>query len=92
MGWKKRQFTTEFKAEAVGLVESGKSLREVAGDLGVSRAALRNWVKRALDGNKKGLGLTEREELERLRREVAQLRLERDLLKKAAAFFAKESQ
>ena len=91
MGWKRRTFTQEFKAEAVRLVTSGKSIREVARDLGVSWAGVSKWVKQARDQTSNGLSTTEREELERLRREVEQLRVERDILKKAAAFFAKES-
>lgn len=91
MGWKRRTFTAEFKAEVVRLVESGKSMRGVASDLGVSYAVVSKWVKLARAAGGAGLPLTEREELERLRKEVEQLRLERDILKKAAAFFAKES-
>jgi transposase-like protein len=91
----RRSFTPEFKAEAVRLVEtSGKSINAVAGELGLPRTALANWVTAAAErpaGNGK-LSSSEREELERLRREVKNLRMERDFLKKTAAFFAKESQ
>ena len=90
-----RPYLPEYRAEAVRLVrELGRTPREVSGDLGCSEEALRNWLKQAdLDAGRRADGLTtgEREELRRLRAEVRVLRLERELLKKAAAFFAKES-
>jgi transposase len=73
---------------------SGKSRRELADDLGISTETLRQWVKQAeLDAGVRhdGLTTTEREELRRLRRENQILREEREILKKAAAFFAKET-
>ena len=74
---------------------SGRPLQRVADDLGVSRETLRGWLHQdAVDGGEGAPGeLTnaEREELRRLRREVTELRLEREILKKAAAFFAKET-
>jgi transposase len=93
---KRREFSDEFKAGAVRLVlDQGKSISQVARDLDLTLSALRNWVERARAdrGNGKPGVLTteEREELTRLRREVRTLRMERDILKKAAAFFAKES-
>ena len=91
MGFKRPTYTKEFKAEAVRLVLAGRSIREVAADLGISWGALARWAKQAREEAKSDLPSTEREELERLRKEVEQLRLERDILKKAAAFFAKES-
>ena len=91
MGFKRPTFTKEFRAEAVRLVLAGRSIRDVAGDLGISWGALARWVKQGREAAKSDLSATDREELERLRREVEQLRLERDILKKAAAFFAKES-
>jgi transposase len=93
---KRRAFTTEFKAEAVRLVrESGKSVPTVARELDLTETALRSWVRQAeVDAGRGAPGaLTseEREELGRLRRETRTLRMEREILKKAAAFFAKES-
>ena len=88
-------YAKEFRAEAVRLVrESGKSLAAIAKDLGVSEPSLRAWRKQAdLDSGKRSDGLTteERDEVRRLRREVRVLREERDILRKAAAFFAKET-
>ena len=90
----RRQFTEEFKAGAVRLVlEEGKTVGAVARDLDLTETALREWVKRAQADRTKGrTGLTtaEREELARLRKENRQLRLEREILKNAAAFFASE--
>jgi transposase-like protein len=93
---KRRAFTTEFKAEAVRLVrDSGKSVPTVARELDLTETALRSWVRQAeVDAGRGAPGaLTseEREELGRLRRETRTLRIEREILKKAAAFFAKES-
>lgn len=90
----RRSFTPEFKAEAVALIKaSGKSVGQVAKDLGLTETALREWARRAAKGGSLGgpMSLGEREELERLRKEVRTLRMERDLLKKAAAFFAREN-
>jgi transposase len=92
---KRRSFTTEFKTEAVRLVREGtKSLPQVAQDLDLTESALRLWVQKADEAEGKtapgALNPAEREELVRLRRENRQLLMERDLLKKAAAFFAKE--
>ena len=91
-----RQFDDEFKAGAVRLVlDEGRSVGQVARDLDLTESALRNWVDRARADRTKGrTGLTteEREELRRLRKENRRLRVERDVLKKAAAFFARESE
>lgn len=92
---KRRSFTPEFKAEAVRLVlEEGKTVAQVARDLELTETALRSWVERAKadrgQGKPGALNSTEREELARLRKENRQLQMERDFLKKAAAFFAKE--
>jgi len=93
---KRRSFTPEFRAEAVRLVREGtKSLPQVAKDLDLTESALRLWVKQADEAEGKGaagaLSQAEREELVQLRRENRQLLMERDFLKKAAAFFAKDS-
>ncbi len=87
-------YPPEFKAEAVRLYkESGRSLQEIASDLGVSSNSLRDWVKRSKLGRNERAALSqdEREELKRLRRENRILREEREILKKAAAFFAQET-
>jgi|SRR5215212_7278978 len=88
------RYTEEFKAEAVQLVRSfpEKPVRQLAYELGISDQTLRNWIKQAeIDrGQREGLTTKEREELRRLRRENKILREEREILKKAAAFFAKE--
>jgi transposase-like protein len=92
----RRSFTPEFKAEAVALVRaSGKSVGQVAKDLDLTETALRAWVKRAEQGvplvGKSEVTPNERAELMALRKEVRVLKMERDFLKRAAAFFAKES-
>src|SRR5215210_8380084 len=87
-------YPPEFKAEAVRLVgSSDRSLSRIAKDLGVADQTLRNWLQQAEidDGVRDALTPSEREELRHLRREVRTLRQEREILKKAAAFFAKES-
>jgi transposase len=93
---KRRSFTPEFRAEAVRLVREGtKSLPQVAKDLDLTESALRIWVRQAEVAEGKtapgALSQAEREELLKLRRENRQLLMERDFLKKAAAFFAKDS-
>ena len=91
----RREFTDEFKAGAVRLVlDEGKTVAVVARDLDLTPSALAGWVKRARadrDGGKSGLTTEERTELASLRKQVRELKMERDLLKKWAAFFAKES-
>lgn len=77
------------------MVRSGRSVPDVAEALGVSQQSLRNWVKQSqLDARERddGLTSTEREELRELRRKVKRLEQERDLLKRAAAFFAAETE
>lgn len=96
MARRRRKFTKEFKEEAVKLVkEGGLSVYRAAQDLDLQDSVLRRWVTQYEIDHGKGspgaLTTEEREELRRLRRENAQLRMERDFLKKAAAFFAKES-
>ena len=93
---KRRAYTKEFKAETVRLVlEGGRSVPDVARDLELTESALRLWVHQAQVDAGRGqpgeLTTAEREELQRLRREVKTLRLEREILKRAAAFFAKEN-
>ncbi len=92
----RRQFTDEFRAGAVRLVlDEGKRISEAARDLDLTPSALRTWVERGRADRGKGkpgvLTTEERAELATLRKEVRQLRVERDILKKAAAFFAKET-
>jgi transposase len=91
----RRTYSDEFKAGAVSLVvQEGKSIGEVARDLDLTESALRSWVAQArVDagaGRPGALTSDERDELARLRRENRVLREERDVLKKATAFFAKE--
>lgn len=100
MARQRRRFSMEFKQEAVRLVkEKGVPITQVARDLGVDRSVLRTWAEREAAGelveasppaSRPKLDLEE--EVRRLRRENAILREEREILKKAAAFFAKESQ
>ena len=91
----KRKFAPEFRAEAVKLVDSGVSQAEVARRLGISLTTLSGWCLLRREGK---LNATERkpasdkdQEIARLRRENAELKMERDILRKAAAYFAKES-
>jgi transposase len=92
---KRRKYTAEFRAEAVRMVESGHSQAEVSRQLGISDQTLWNWVHQAAIDSGRGkpeeLTSAERDELRQLRREVERLREEREILKKATAFFAKES-
>jgi transposase-like protein len=93
---KRRQYTPEYRAEAVRQVNLGdRSLSQVARDLGLRLNTLWEWVHQAEVDAGKGepgeLTTTEREELKQLRREVARLREEKEILKKATAFFAREN-
>ena len=93
----RRAFTAEFKAEAVKLCQVGdRTIRQVAEDLDLTETALRAWVKQAEvdagNGPADSITTTEREELARLRRDVKRLTMERDILKAAATYFAKESE
>ncbi len=89
----RRAFTDEFRAGAVRLVlDEGKSVPQVARDLDLTQSALRTWVERARADRtegKTGLTTAEREELGKLRKQVRELTMERDILKEAAAYFAK---
>ncbi|GMV50920.1 MAG: transposase [Nitrospira sp.] len=93
----RRKFTREFKLEAVKLVrERGVTVAQAARDLGVHGTVLRRWVQEcAADSQQafpgQGQMKPDQVEIERLRREVTKLKAERDILKKAAAYFAKES-
>ena len=90
----RREFTPEFKARTVELLEtSGKSLSQICRELDLTPSAVRRWVAQAKidSGERQGLSSAEREELARLRRENKLLREEREILKKAAAFFAGET-
>lgn len=87
-------YPPEFRREAIELLRAGRSPRELSESLGVSEQTLRNWRRRdQIDRHERDDGVTtdERAELARLRRENQRLRQERDLLKRAAAFFATES-
>jgi len=90
----RREFTEEFKARTVELIlSSGKSINEVCRELDLTPSAVRRWVTQAQidQGEAPGLTSEERAELARLRRENRVLREEREILKKAAAFFATET-
>ena len=87
-----KQYTKEFKEEAVALVlEQGYSVAEAAKSLGIGTSLLYKW-KENIESQREGIALAEdeREELKRLRRENKELRMEKEILKKASAFFAKE--
>ena len=90
---KRTAYTDEFRQEAARLLhESGKSARQLGRELGVPQSVLSRWKRPADDAaDSPAVGENTPEELRRLRRENAQLRMERDILKKATAFFAKES-
>ena len=93
----RRKFTREFKLEAVKLVrERGVTVAQAARDLGVHGTVLRRWVQECVADSQQafpgqGQMKPDQVEIERLRREVTKLKAERDILKKAAAYFAKES-
>jgi transposase-like protein len=93
----RRRFSDEYKAETVRLIQtSDKSIGKLALELGIGETALRRWVEQAEVEAGRGpagaLKRSEREELTELRRENQRLRMERAILKKATAFFAKESE
>lgn len=91
----RRKFTSEFKAEAIKLCsEPGQSIAKVAKNLDLTESALRAWVNQAkIDAGQGPIGALsseEKQELVELRRENRQLKMEREILKKATAFFARE--
>ncbi len=93
---KRRTFTKEQKADAIRLFRvSGESIAKIARELDLNENSLRNWVKQADIDEGKGpqgaLTTEEKAEIRRLRRELRRVTMERDFLKKAAAFFAKET-
>jgi transposase len=96
VGDTRRKFTPEYKAEAVQyVISSGKPIAEVARNLGIVEGTLGNWVAKARENGEvkePELEVSERAELARLRKENQQLKMERDFLKKAAAFFASQNQ
>ena len=91
---KRRTFTAEQKASAVALVARVGNLTQVARDLDLHPNVLRNWVQRAAidagDGPSEALTTSEKKEIQQLKRDLKRVRMERDFLKKAAAFFARE--
>jgi transposase len=96
MGSTRRRFTDEYKQHAVRLVlDSGDPVAEIARSIGVHEMTLGKWVKKAREDGEESarpLDADERAELERLRKEVARLRMEADFAKKVAAWFAKGQQ
>ncbi len=89
-----RRYSQEFRQQIVELVRAGRSPEELAREFEPSPQAIRNWVQQAdVDEGRRedGVSTNERQELNRLRRENRQLRMEREILKKAAAWFARET-
>lgn len=94
MGRTRSPYPPEFREQILALVRSGRSPESLAREFEPTAQTIHNWVKQAdIDAGVRTDGLTtgEREELRRLRREVKQLRIEREILKKAAAWFARET-
>ncbi len=88
---RRREYTPEFRAAAVQMVRtSGQSVRQVALNLGISNQMLGVWLRQFEAADSEPLAAAERQELAELRRRVRTLEAERDILKKAAAFFAQE--
>ena len=96
MGSTRWKFTPEYKAEAVQyVISSGQPIAEVARNLGIVEGTLGNWVAKARENGEfkeRPLELSERAEFERVKKELQQVKMERDFLKKAAAFFASQNQ
>jgi len=96
MSSKRRSFSPEFKAEVADLILAhGRSVSDVCREMDLGESAVRRWVRQAQvdqgDGPEGSLTTAEREELAQLRRDVKRLQMERDILKKATVFFAKEN-
>ena len=94
MARKNAPYTPEFRRQMIELVRSGRSPESLSKEFEPTAQAIRNWVAQAeRDAGRRDDGVTtaERDEINRLRREVKQLRLERDILSKAAAWFARET-
>ena len=90
---RRRQFSAEFKAEAVRLVQATDApIAAIAQQLGIGKGTLHRWAEGARPQPAERLSEAEHSELARLRRENLQLRMERDILKKATAFFARQSE
>ena len=92
---RRAKYTLEFKLEAVRLVKAGQEASVTARVLGIPKASLGNWIRAAQKGELKGAGdrpvSAEQMELARLRAELARVKMEREILKKATAYFTKES-
>jgi len=92
MGQQRRSFTPEFKQEAVDLCRrTGKSACQVAREVGIPQSTFNRWMRQAAGAPLGSQSFLATEELKVVRRELEQIRMERDILKKAVAFFAKES-
>ena len=95
MGAKRKSYTPKYRQDAAHLViDSGRTIAQVAREIGVGEQLLGRWVaieRAKMDDPPDALDINERAELDRLRREVAELRMDREFLKKAAAFFATEN-
>lgn len=91
----KTKYTTEFKERAVGMViSSEKSTAQIAKDLGIKTTTLYSWINKTKSSNVQEVGQTNEQmfdELKRLKKELAEVKEQRDILKKATAYFAKES-
>jgi len=88
----RRRFTNEFKAETVKLVkQSDRSMSDIARELGISAKSVGEWVRNASESGGNDLSEDERAELKRLRKEISELRMEKEILRKATVFFAKEN-
>jgi transposase len=87
----RRRFTDEFKAETVKLVkQSDRTMSDIAMELGISSKSVGEWVRNAAE-SKDSISEDERAELKRLRKEISELRMEKEILRKATVFFAKEN-